>query len=64
MTLDVAVTPPISVNNFMGLPMVNTSIPINPVPIANLEEPTRKFNPVVTQEYHPYTPAIPIVLKN
>ena len=33
-------------------------------PIANLGEPTKKFNLVVTQEYHPYTPAIPIVLKN
>jgi hypothetical protein len=62
-TLDVVVAPPISANNFMGVPMVNNPIPVTQ-PIVNLGEPTRKFNPLVTQEYHPYIPTIPIVLKN
>jgi hypothetical protein len=59
----VVVAPPISANNFMGVPMVNNPIPVTQ-PIVNLGEPTRKFNPVITHEYHPYTPATPIVLKN
>jgi hypothetical protein len=62
-TPNVVVAPPINANNFMGVPMVNNPILVTQ-PIVNLGEPTRKFNPVVTQEYHPYTPAIPIVLKN
>ena len=63
-TPEKVVAPSISANNFMGIPVVNNSTLVNPVPIANLGEPTRKFNPVVTREYHPYTPAIPIVFKN
>jgi hypothetical protein len=62
-TPNVVVAPPISANNFMGVLMVNNPICVTQ-PIVNLGEPTRKFNPLVTQEYHPYILAIPIVLKN
>ena len=63
MTPNVVVARPISANNFMGVPMVNKPIIVTQS-IVNLGEPTRKFNPMVTQEYHPYIPVIPIVLKN
>jgi hypothetical protein len=62
-TPNVVVAPSISANKSMGVPLVNNPIPVTQ-PIINLGEPTRKFNLVVTQEYHPYTPTIPIVLKN
>ena len=62
-TPDVVITPPVSANNFMGVSMVNNLTPVTQ-PIVNLGEPIRKFNPMVTQEHHPYTPTIPIVLKN